>query len=119
MNRLHERIRYQVRETLCPVCVFQTADGLCNTPDPDGCAILRNVPEIVDVVQKIDSPRMDPYIDALREIICANCHNQDACGVCQLRGKADCALDDYFGIVVEIVERELENESSERRARRA
>lgn len=107
MNRLHERIRYQIRETLCPVCVFQGADGACYAPDPDGCPILRNVDKIVDVVQTIHSDRMEPYIERLREVICAECHNQNTSGECRMRDKADCALDDYFGLVVEIVEREL------------
>lgn len=107
MKGPYERILERIAGRICKVCAFRGADGECYSPDPEGCAIMRKLDDIIAAVQGIHSDRMDPYVDRLRELVCANCSNQDSRGNCPLRPGANCALDDYFELVVEIIEEEL------------
>ena len=68
---------------------------------------MRNVQAAIDVVRGIQSDKMDPYVERLREVICSECPHEDMDGVCAMRAHADCPLDDYFGMLVEIIEEEL------------
>jgi hypothetical protein len=102
-----ERVRRRLRDEVCKVCLYRTADGGCDlVPDID-CPILTRVDDIVDIVRSVKADRMDPYVDRLREVICADCRMQNAEGQCDMRDANDCVLDDYFGMIVEIVEEEL------------
>lgn len=107
MVALRDRVAARIAERVCPVCAFCGADGRCHTPDKEGCGILRNLDEIITIVREGHSDRMDPYIARLREVVCDSCRNQADDGRCPLRVGADCSLDDYFGLVVELVEEEL------------
>ena len=107
MPSLVERVSRRIEQQICPICVFRGAGGECHVPDSRGCAILRNVEGAINVVKDIHSDKMDPYIDRLRDVICSECPNEDSDGICALRAHADCPLDDYFGLLVEIIEEEL------------
>ena len=65
------------------------------------CTIKRFLPEIVQIVKNIESDRLDPYIDALRQTICTKCEYIKADGSCEQRARADCCLDRYFPLIVE------------------
>ena len=105
---LSERISDRFREGICRVCIYRTADGGCGLRQELDCPIMTRIDAIIDVVQQVDDDHMDPYIEKLRETICSECRMQDEQGRCVMRDHADCALDDYFGLVVEIVEEEIE-----------
>lgn len=107
MTSLNDRVSRRIEEQICPICVFRGAGGECHVPDSRGCAILRNVGGAIEVVKGVKSDKMDPYIDRLREVICSECPHEDSDGICVLRAHADCPLDDYFGLLVEIIEEEL------------
>lgn len=111
MKTLRERVMERAHDELCPVCAFRGADGECYPPDPPGCAVVRNIDKLIEVVRSIRSDRMDPYVARLREVVCAECENQDETGRCKLRDRADCALDDYFQLLVEIIEDEIGREA--------
>ena len=104
---LAERVEKRVRDEICRVCIFRGPQGECLTPDPQGCGIIRSIDQAIQIVRETQSDRMDPYILKLREVVCKDCENQDQSGNCSLRPSADCSLDDYFGLLVEIIEDEL------------
>lgn len=107
MKPLHERIETRIREEICRVCIFQSADGGCSRGAFADCPIVSRIDKVVDVVKTVHSRRIDPYVDRLRDVVCAECLSQDADGRCRMREHSDCALDDYFGLLVDIVEQEL------------
>lgn len=112
MSTLHERIERRIREAICHACIYQTADGGCNLAGHESCPVVGKIDEVVGIVKGIRSDRIDPYAQRLREVVCAECHNEDAAGHCKLRDHADCPLDDYFVLLVQIVEEELAAEPS-------
>ena len=111
MKALAERVTDRLRDKICNVCIYQTADGGCGLRKDLDCPILTRVDPIIEIVKQIDDDRIDPYVEKLRETICADCKMQDTEGNCGMRDHADCALDDYFPMIVEIVEEELELEA--------
>jgi len=97
-----------IRRRVCNVCI----DGIfnkqndfvrCGLPVGQTCPIELYLPQVVNVVESIDSPNMDDYVAALRDNVCALCA-QDDDGMCALRLHADCALDRYFMLVAGAIE---------------
>lgn len=101
-------IEARLRERLCPSCVRYTSQHTCSLPPTRSCALFANLPAIVEIVRKTHSSSIGPYIDAVRDTVCATCHYEDDHGGCPLRDDLDCALNTYLPIIVEEVEAELE-----------
>jgi hypothetical protein len=80
-------------------------DGAGNVrlTDEAQCIIKRFLPEIVNIVQTVQSEQLDPYIDALHRDVCAKCEFAKPDGSCEQRERADCCLDRYFPLVVEAI----------------
>jgi hypothetical protein len=68
------------------------------------CIIKRFLPDIVSIVNTIKSNRMEPYIESMHKNICAKCESVNPDGSCELRARADCCLDRYFPLIVEVIE---------------
>lgn len=96
-----------VRERVCPVCMDSVMHGKefvrCGLPDARACPIELYLPQVVEVVESVDSPLMTDYVSTLREKVCALCENSEG-DFCALRLHADCALDRYFMLVAEAVQ---------------
>lgn len=107
MATLRERIERRIRDEICHVCLYERADGGCNQTLLDLCPIVAKLDEVIAIVRATDSDAIDPYVERLRETVCGECDNQGDDGHCGVRDRADCPLDDYFVLVVEIVEQEL------------
>lgn len=112
MSSLHDRIAARLRNEVCTVCVMTLPDGSCGLPPAEMCPLFSHLDEAIAAVDQVDhgpqagSSRIDPYVQRLREIVCADCVNSRA-GKCSHREDLTCALDMYFGMVVEIIEDEL------------
>ena len=92
-----------VRKSVCSVCIDGIFDGSeqfirCGLPEEKICPIEVYLPEVIKVVESIESPQMGDYINLLREQVCKNCL-QNSNGKCELRLHADCPLDRYFILV--------------------
>lgn len=97
-----------IQRHVCSVCI----DGIfenehkfvrCGLPADRTCPVELHLPQVLEVVESIDSPRLEDYVTRLREKVCAECENSEEEG-CDLRLKADCALDRYFMLVAEAIE---------------
>jgi len=110
---LKDRVIKRIEERVCPVCAFRGADGQCYPPDEEGCPIQLKLDAVIESVLAVKSSRMDPYVERLRLVVCDDCRNQDEQHHCRLRDAADCALDDYFGLLVEIIEEEAAKEGEQ------
>jgi hypothetical protein len=108
MRSQRERVEDRLLHTVCSACMYRLADGGCGMSPKYECPILRNMDKIIGIVRTTRSNKIDPYVERLREAVCANCEMQDAQGRCRMRDHSDCALDDYFPLIVEIIEDELE-----------
>lgn len=111
MKPLRERIEGRIRETICRACVYEKSDGSCGLQRMP-CPIVSKLDEIIRIVQTTRSDQIDPYVDALRAVVCSECQMQDAQGNCPMRAHADCALDDYFVLLVDLVEQEVAREQA-------
>lgn len=96
-----------IRERVCPVCMDSVMHGTrfvrCGLPMNRKCPIELYLPQVVDVVEAVDSPLITDYVATLRERVCAFCENSEG-DFCALRLRADCALDRYFMLVAEAVQ---------------
>ncbi len=97
-----------VRRHVCSVCIDGefSPDGefvRCGLPSGRSCPVESYLPEVVEIVERIESPWMEDYVSELRRTVCSHCA-QTPEGVCELRIKAECSLDTYFMLVAEAVE---------------
>jgi len=96
-----------IRERVCPVCMDSVMHGSqfirCGLPSGRTCPIELYLPQVVEVVESVDSPLITDYISTLRDKVCAFCENSEG-DFCALRLHADCALDRYFMLVAEAVQ---------------
>ncbi len=95
----------EIREGVCVRCIDGDGAGNCRLDPSMQCALQRYLPLIVTAVSRVTSESMDAYVAELRGIVCAQCSSQSASGRCGLRAQVDCALDRYFPLVVEAIEK--------------
>jgi hypothetical protein len=114
MKPLRDRIEERIRDTICRACVYEKAGGGCAL-EKMACPIINRIDKVIDVVRTTRSDRIDPYVERLRQVVCNECSMQDAGGHCPMRAHSDCALDDYFVLLVDLVEQELATEARTRR----
>ncbi|SRR5579885_254363 len=93
-----------LRRRICSVCIDQKLDGSCGRDAQHECTLFSRLPEIAYAVSKVKSNRVDDYVTALRQYVCATCPHQDAEGICEEREAVQCALDRYIGPIVETIE---------------
>ena len=99
----HQAIWAALRNTVCAVCLDRKDDGSCALSGGRTCGLEAHLPRILEVVQTVHSSRMDEYVEAIRQRVCAVCE-QDAQGVCRAREDGECALDAYLPLVVDALE---------------
>ncbi len=104
-----------VKRHVCGKCMDMGADGVCHTKDPNGCALLRYLPQLVILAQRLNDPKIESYNKAVRENICMSCRSQKKNDVCELRDTLNCGLDRYLPLVLEAIEEV--DEALEERAR--
>jgi len=102
-----QRIEQRLRSAICPNCVRYTRTGGCSLPPQRPCSLFSNLSTIVDIVISTHAARIDPYVDTLREKVCAACHFEDDHGTCPCRDSLDCALDTYYPLIVDVIEDEM------------
>jgi hypothetical protein len=92
-----------IRRKVCSICLDSRDDLSCGLTGRQ-CAIEAHLPRLVEVLSRIESPRIDAYALAVREEICGGCRDRRADGGCALRASASCALDAYLPLVVDAIE---------------
>ena len=93
-----------LRRRVCSRCVDFGADGVCHSLDSEGCAVLRYLPELVAISQKLNELKIEPYVAAVRKNICMKCRGKKEGGECELRDTVDCGLDRYLPLILEAIE---------------
>jgi hypothetical protein len=102
-----------LRDAICTVCVSFTPDkqnpSQCLHESSGQCSLFAKLGEVVEVVSRVNSGSLEPYIDQVRRDICAKCNHQDERGVCDVRDSRGpvptwCVLDSYLNLIVGAIE---------------
>lgn len=93
-----------VQQRVCAHCVDSDGLGNCRLSSEDACGLKLHFPRIVETVLAVKSNTIEPYIEALRQNVCADCRHQSPDGTCAFRSNRDCGLDRYFPLVIEAIE---------------
>jgi hypothetical protein len=107
MMPLEQLLARRFEDEICRVCVRRTASGDCSLEAGKECPIFRWAEELAGIVEGVDSARLADYMDRIQAVVCPQCA-QDERGFCKSRDKLDCPLELYLGLVVRILEEELE-----------
>jgi len=93
-----------LQEKICAKCVDGDGKGNCLIAHSRDCALKTHFPQIIETVNAVFSPSVEPYIEKLRKNVCAVCTAQSPDGVCRQRDEVECALDRYFPLIVQVIE---------------
>lgn len=88
---------------VCTRCLERTGRAICGTGSWDDCALNRFLPEIVSVVNSVQSDSVHDSVHDLHKIICVSCR-ENVDGFCELRASLDCPLDQYFVLIVRAIQ---------------
>lgn len=94
-----------IRENICSICVDSDESGGCLLSEKEICAIEQFLPEIISTIHNTKSENMEDHIAALRNSVCQKCRTSTG-EYCYLREDANCALDRYYPLIVELVLKE-------------
>ncbi|HPN37804.1 MAG TPA: hypothetical protein PL041_05330 [Melioribacteraceae bacterium] len=92
-----------LKKHVCTICCDSDIKGRCTLNEEEHCAIELYTDEIVDVIHKNNDKPFEEIQQALRNTICAKCKTRSEDGCCYLREDANCSLDRYFYLIVDIV----------------
>jgi biotin carboxylase len=93
-----------LQRKICVKCVDGDGSGSCLIAPGSDCAMKTHFPQIIETVNSVFSPSVEPYVEQLRKKVCAVCTGQSSEGSCRLRSETDCALDRYFPLIVQVIE---------------
>lgn len=103
---LRDRYLYEeaIMRHVCSHCIDFGEEGVCHSPDPEGCAVFRFLPELVNIAERLNETKIEPYLQAVRKEICMKCRGGGPEGKCPLRDTLDCGLDRYLPLILEAIE---------------
>lgn len=93
-----------LRRRVCSVCVDRNVDGSCDLNAQHECVLFDRLPQVAKSILLVQNGRIEDYISAIRENICAQCFHQRLDGSCDKREEVRCALDRYLPLVVDVIE---------------
>jgi len=94
-----------LEKRICLKCSkWRGEHGVCSTPDPDGCAVFRYLPELVMAAQRLHNPTLSEFTQAVYRNVPMKCHNPSPDENCALRDTLECDLKDYLPMVLEAVQ---------------
>jgi len=97
-----DHYRDAITKAVCVECLKHSGQGMCGIGGSDECTLIRFLPEVVSIVQTIDSTLMHDYVHELHTVVCVSCReNQD--GSCTLRGTSGCPLDLHFPLIISTI----------------
>ena len=93
-----------LQRKICARCIDGDGTGACLIAPGSDCAMKTHFPRIIETVNAVFSPSVEPYVDQLRRNVCAVCTGGSSEGACLLRNETECALDRYFPLIVQVIE---------------
>ena len=102
MEKSAEYMQY-IRENICSICADSDEKGSCTLSQKEFCAVEIYLPKIVNIVHNENIDDTDKLRMILKDRVCSECRTADDKDHCSLRDDANCALDRYFGLIIEAV----------------
>ena len=93
-----------LRAKVCEVCIDRNVDGTCSKEEEGACTLMEKLPAVTEAILKVRSDRMEPYIQYIRDNVCAYCALRHDDGSCDWRGTDQCMLNSYLPLIVEVIE---------------
>ena len=93
-----------LRERVCRVCTDRNVDGSCDRLPEGSCTIMQKLPSVAEAILNVNSRQMAPYIQSIRDNVCAHCDLRYPDGTCDSRDTDNCMLNSYLPLVVESIE---------------
>ena len=93
-----------LRRRACSICVNRNVDGTCDVDSRHECALFERLPQVTQSISRICSDKIEDYIAAIRESVCAECFHQQLDGSCKQREEHRCALDRHRVPIIWAVE---------------
>ena len=93
-----------VSAKVCVKCIDGDSNGHCRIGDERECGLNTHFPKIVETILAVESERLEPYLHALRQNVCADCLHQSTDGTCTVRTQVDCPLDRYFPMIIDVIQ---------------
>lgn len=63
----------EMRDQVCSCCICRQPGGPPCDAIGVGCGVEQHLERIIDICRSVDSPLIDPYMERLRDEICADC----------------------------------------------
>lgn len=98
------RLATRMLEKICRVCVDRNVDGSCNRLMEGTCTLMAKLPQAAEAILSVESDRLEPYIQAIRDRVCVTCDRRNPDGTCDARDTDNCMLNCYLPLVVEAIE---------------
>ena len=93
-----------IKQNVCSICVDSSEKGNCTLNAKESCAVELFLPKIIEIVHSSEDEDINQLQNKLRETVCVECKTQEG-GNCYLREDANCSLDRYFSLIVEIIQK--------------
>lgn len=91
-------------DKICGVCIDRNVDGSCEQRAEGSCTLMEKIPQVAEAILKVSSDSIEPYIESVRENVCAYCELRNEDGTCDWRKTDQCMLNSYLPLVVESIE---------------
>lgn len=98
-----------IRDNVCSICVDSTEKGHCSLNAEETCAVQIYLPEIVKIINSIESDSHQDYYQPLKDGICSKCETRSEESSCYLKEDANCSIDRYYSIIVDAVKAAKKN----------
>jgi hypothetical protein len=99
-----EQLTALMSSKICKVCVDRNVDETCNYRDQGTCSLMAKLPLAAEAILKVSSDRIEPYIESIRQHVCAACDLRYEDGSCDSRDTDRCMLNSYLPLFVETIE---------------
>jgi hypothetical protein len=94
----------RIMQKICAVCPDRNVDATCDRQAEGACTLMAKISPAAQAILKVNSPYMEPYIQAVRDEVCVNCDLRYPDGSCAPRDTDNCMLNSYLPLVVEVIE---------------
>ena len=110
-SRELKELEKELQEAICPSCIECNVYGKCDLWDLDGCPISAHFPQLVEVVEAVDSNLVSDYVQPIRDNVCSTCKNiLSSEGDCDVRHDGRCALDSYLPLILDVIDDYLDRQ---------
>jgi hypothetical protein len=94
-----------IEKNICSVCVDSDDNGICSLTEKEICGVKHYFDNILEIVHNSNTDDTYELHAQLRDQICESCKTSIDKDHCNLRDDSNCALDRYFSVIVETIQK--------------